>query len=165
MSQPQRHVTRILLVLIAVMTTAVPAVAQSVSDRPSSDALVGESLLRSTSALAVSGAAEVPVVVSQRRSLTLPALQVTFGALQIMDMVSTARGLNAGLTEANPVMRGVAGRPMALATVKAGATATTLLLVNRVARHNRGAAIVTMVALNAAYAVVVARNTRALRSH
>jgi hypothetical protein len=92
----------------------------------------------------------------------LPALQVSFGALQIMDVVSTRRALNAGLTEGNTVMRGVVDRPLAVAAVKVGATAATVFLVNRVARKNRAAAILTMVAINSAYTFVVVRNIRAV---
>lgn len=168
MPQVHKHVGRVrvgLTCLICVMTTAVPAVAQSASSVPTSDARVAGSLLASTSSVAMSSAPATPVSVAPRRSLTLPALQVSFGALQVMDVVSTVRGLNAGLTEANVVMRGIAGRPMALAAVKAGAATASVLLVNRMARRNRAAAIATMAALNTAYLLVVVRNMQALRSH
>lgn len=167
--QVHTHVGRVrvgLTCLICVMTTAVPAVAQSASGVPTSDARVAGSLLASTSSVATMSSAPVtPVGVAPRRSLTLPALQVSFGALQVMDVVSTVRGLNAGLTEANVVMRGIAGRPMALAAVKAGAATASVLLVNRMARRNRAAAIATMAALNTAYSLVVVRNMQAIRSH
>jgi hypothetical protein len=106
--------------------------------------------------------AAVPADISPRPSLILPALQVSFGALQVMDVVSTARALNAGLSEGNAAMRGVVERPLAMAAVKVGATAATVFLVNRVARKNRAAAIFTMVAINSAYSFVVVRNIRAV---
>jgi hypothetical protein len=59
-------------------------------------------------------------------------------------------------------MRGVVERPLAIAAVKAGSVAATVFLVNRVARKNRAAAILTMVAINSAYSVVVVRNLRAV---
>jgi hypothetical protein len=142
----QRSVTRVVLVLSCVLIGVSPAIAQS------------ESAL----SIPADATAAAPASVSPRPSLTLPALQVSFGALQIMDVVSTRRALNAGLTEANTAMRGVVDRPLAVAAVKAGATATTIYLVNRIARKNRAAAILTMVAINSAYSFVVVRNIRAV---
>ena len=146
MFELQRSFTRVVLVLSCVLIGVSPAVAQS------------------ESGLAISAdvAAAAPAV-SPRPSLTLPALQVSFGALQILDVVSTTRALNAGLTEGNTAMRGVVDRPLAVAAVKAGSTAATIYLVNRVARKNRAAAILTMLAINSAYSVVVVHNFRAVR--
>jgi hypothetical protein len=146
-SELQRSFTRVVLVLSCVLIGVSPAVAQSESGL-------------SISADATSA---VPASNSSRPSLTLPALQVSFGALQIMDVVSTTRALNAGLSEGNAAMRGVVERPLAVAAVKAGATAATVFLVNRMARKNRAAAILTMVAINSAYSVVVVRNFQAVR--
>jgi len=145
-SELQRYFTRVVLVLSCVVVGASPAVAQSESGL----------------SISADAAAAAPAGISSRPSLTLPALQVTFGALQIMDVVSTRRALNAGLTEGNTAMRGVVDRPLAVAAVKVGATAATIFLVNRVARKNRAAAILTMVAINSAYSFVVVRNIRAV---
>jgi len=143
----QRSFTRAVLVLSCVLIGVSPAIAQSESGL----------------SISPDATAAVPAGMSPRPSLTLPALQVSFGALQIMDVVSTTRALNAGLTEGNTAMRGVVDRPLAVAAVKAGATAATIFLVNRVARKNRAAAILTMVAINSAYSVVVVHNFRAVR--
>ena len=97
-----------------------------------------------------------------RSSPTLTALQVSFAALQLMDVVSTLRGINAGFTESNPLVRGLAAHPAAMVAVKAGETAATIFLSRRMARKNRVATIVTMAALNSVYSVVVARNLRAV---
>jgi hypothetical protein len=145
-SELQRCFTRVVLVLSCVLIGVSPAVAQSESGL----------------SIPADATAAVPAGISPRPSLTLPALQVSFGALQIMDVVSTRRALNAGLSEGNAVMRGVVDRPLAVAAVKAGATAATVFLVNRVARKNRAAAILTMVAINSAYSFVVVRNIRAV---
>jgi hypothetical protein len=145
-SELQRSLTRVVMVLSCVLIGVSPAVAQSES---------GLSISADVTAAA-------PAAISSRPSLILPALQVSFGALQIMDVVSTRRALNAGLTEGNTVMRGVVHRPLAVAAVKVGATAATVFLVNRVARKNRAAALLTMVAINSAYSVVVVRNIRAV---
>jgi hypothetical protein len=145
-SELQRYFTRVVLVLSCVLIGVSPAIAQSESGL----------------SIPADATAAVPAGISPRPSLTLPALQVTFGALQIMDVVSTRRALNAGLSEGNTVMRGVVDRPLAVAAVKVGATAATVFLVNRVARKNRAAAILTMVAINSAYSFVVVRNIRAV---
>jgi len=77
---------------------------------------------------------------------------------QALDVVSTMRAIERGHTETNPLMRDVAGRPAAMVAVKAGSTAATVWLVRRLAKRNRVAAVATMVAIDAAYAAVVARN-------
>jgi hypothetical protein len=112
-------------------------------------------------------ASEVPPVapvdtVAAHQSTTLTALHISFGALQFMDALSTVRGINAGLSESHPLMRGLVGHPAAMVAVKAGAGATTILLTRRMARKNRVAALITMAGVNSAYAVVVARNLRAV---
>jgi hypothetical protein len=143
----QRSFTHVVLVLSCVLIGVSPAVAQS----------------ESSLSISADAAAAVPAGIPSRPSLALPALEVSFGALQIMDIVSTTRALNAGLTEGNTAMRGVVNRPLAVAAVKAGSTAATIFLVNRVARKSRAAAILTMFAINSAYSVVVVHNFRAVR--
>jgi hypothetical protein len=85
---------------------------------------------------------------------------VSFVGLEALDVFSTMRGIRHGHAEANPLMRGVAGSPMAMTAVKAGAAASTILLVRQVARKNRVAAIAMMAAMNTALSVVVVRNLR-----
>jgi hypothetical protein len=163
LSQFLLHAGRVLLGLLFVIGVTLPASAQSVSIAAVADTVVAKSLLAPAVA-AASGIDESPRAGTAPRALTLPMLQVSFGALEIMDVVTTMRALDAGLTEANVAVRGVADRPIALASVKAGAAAATLILVNRMARKNRRAAIITMIAVNAAYSATVIQNARALRN-
>lgn len=96
------------------------------------------------------------------RSVLLP-LYVSFATLQMLDVHSTSRALANGGVEANPVMRGVAGNPAALVAVKAGVTASTILLAEKVRSKSRVGAILLMAALNSTYATVVAHNYRVVR--
>lgn len=150
---------RFIVFAVAVMCLAAsarPAHAQSESRLVPAEALVGQALNASACDTTVAPQASAPT-----RSLVLPALQVSFAALQVMDVVSTTRALNAGLVEGNAAMRGIVDKPIALAAIKGGAAVATILITNRVARKNRAAAIATMIAVNTAYSVVVARNLQA----
>ena len=95
-------------------------------------------------------------------SVLLP-LYVSFAALQVLDAHSTRRALAVGGVEANPVIRSVAGSTAALVAVKAGVTASTILLSEKVRTKSRTGAILLMAALNSTYATVVAHNYRVVR--
>jgi hypothetical protein len=81
-------------------------------------------------------------------------------ALQIADVASTRRALEAGGREANPIVRGLADNTAAMLAIKAAATAGTIYLVERLWRKNRTAAVLLMAALNGTYAAIVAHNHR-----
>jgi hypothetical protein len=95
-----------------------------------------------------------------KRSPTFMAMQISFGALQVLEVVSTVRALNQGHQEGNALMRGVAGNPVALASVKGGAAVTTMLLARRVAKKNPLVAVAVMAAVNSAYSMIVVHNLR-----
>jgi hypothetical protein len=88
-------------------------------------------------------------------STALKALYGSYGALQTLDMVSTIQARNQGAREANPIMAGGYGQATATKVIMAAAT---LAAVRAIEKKNRKAAFVTMIALNAATAVVVANN-------
>jgi hypothetical protein len=88
----------------------------------------------------------------------LPALYVGFGALQVLDAHSTIRAVGAGHRERNPVMAPFAGNTGAMLAVKAATTAGTVYMAHRLARRHRLAATVLMIAMNGAYAAIVAAN-------
>jgi len=87
----------------------------------------------------------------------LSALYVSYGALQALDMVSTVQARNQGAREVNPIMGGSYGRATATKALLAAASMTAVRLV---AKKNRKSAFLTMVARNAATAVVVVSNYR-----
>jgi hypothetical protein len=93
----------------------------------------------------------------------LVPMYVSFAVLQALDVHSTTRALNAGASEGNPLMRGVAHQPAALMAVKAGGAASTIWLTHKLARRSKTGAFIVMAAVNSAYAMVVAHNYRAAR--
>ncbi len=93
----------------------------------------------------------------------LVPLYVSFAALQALDAHSTIRALNAGATEGNPIMAGLAGKPAAFVAVKTGLAASTIFLAEKVRVKSRGAAVALMAVLNSVYATIVARNYRVPR--
>lgn len=98
-----------------------------------------------------------------RRPASLPALYVSFGVLQGVDLWQTNRLIDRGVPEGNPVMAWGAGHPAGMFAIKAATTVSTVYFVERLwKRDHRVAAIVTMVAINAATTAVVAHNARQL---
>ena len=92
------------------------------------------------------------------RPAALPPLYIMFASLQVLDFDSTRDAMARGYTESNPVLRPVADNGGALMLVKVGATAATIIAVEKLWKRNRVAAVVTMVAVNTGYAVIVANN-------
>lgn len=96
--------------------------------------------------------------ISKRPAILLP-MYVSFGALQGLDYVSTTRAIASGAgREANPMMKGVVGNRAAFLAAKAGATAGTVWLSERMRKKHPVRAVVFMVATNAAMAAIVAHN-------
>jgi hypothetical protein len=87
----------------------------------------------------------------------LGPLYVSFAALQLLDAHST---LTSGAREANPVVQPFVARPVAFVALKTATAVGTVYIAERLWRRDRKKALVLMVAVNAAYAAVVARNYR-----
>jgi hypothetical protein len=105
----------------------------------------------------------LPASEAPERPASLVPLYVSFSALQMLDAHSTFQGLSRGARETNPLMSGVAGSPAGLIAVKAGATAGTIYLAEKLWKRNRKAAIATMIGANIAYGFVVSHNYRVAR--
>jgi hypothetical protein len=96
---------------------------------------------------------------SRPRPRSLLPMYASFATLQALDYHSTTTALSSGAArEANPLMRGVADNPAAFAAVKAGATAGTIWIAERMRKKHPAGAVVFMLASNAAMAAVVAHN-------
>jgi hypothetical protein len=105
-----------------------------------------------------------PAISTSRGSILL-GLYVSNIALNAYDGFSTAAALQHGGVEANPFMKGVAGNPMALWGVKAGMTAASIVIAERLwRRHHRGQAIGMMIAMNGIMTAVAMNNASVLRS-
>ena len=93
------------------------------------------------------------------RPRALAPLYVSFATLQALDVHSTLRALDGGSArEANPILGAAAGSPAAMIALKAGAGAGLIYASERLWKRNRVAAVAMMVAVNSAYAIVVAHN-------
>ncbi len=96
-----------------------------------------------------------------KRPGILPPLYLSFAALQFLDLDSTNKALARGYSEANPVMAQVVHHRGAAWAVKAATTTVTIVAAERLWRKNhRTAAVLTMIAANVGYALVVSNNYR-----
>jgi hypothetical protein len=78
---------------------------------------------------------------------------------QALDAHSTYSALHHNnVVEANPLMKGMAEHATALVAVKAGVAAAIVYSTEKLARRHRFAAFATALAVNSAYAMLVARN-------
>ena len=87
-------------------------------------------------------------------------LIASFGALQVLDAHSTSKALNNGAREANPVMAGIGSNKAVLYAVKGVSFAATAYFTERLGKKHPKKAVLLMVALNSAYAGIVAHNYR-----
>lgn len=86
------------------------------------------------------------------------ALFVSTAVLQALDYHSTMRARANGAIEANPLMATLTNHRLAFATAKGAVAASTILLSRHLAKKNKLAAALTLVAVNSAYAMVVSQN-------
>jgi hypothetical protein len=95
---------------------------------------------------------------SSALTATLAGLYASTVTLQMLDVRSTYAVIGRGGAEGNPVMAGVVQNKGSFIALKAGLAASTILAAHQLAKHNKVAAVVTLVALNCTYASVVAHN-------
>jgi hypothetical protein len=115
-------------------------------------------LLARTAGAAIAEAAQSDFDLG-RPPLLVP-MYVSLIALQSADAALTVRGLDLGLRERNPLMRGGVG----MTVTKVLGTATVMLVTEKMWRRNRLAAIATIVAANMVSGAVVWHNARLVGS-
>ena len=96
---------------------------------------------------------------TERPKLLVP-MYIAFAGLQVLDAHSTIRAVDRGYLEANPLVAPSTRNRTAMVAVKVAATASVIACSERLWRHNRVAAVVALVAINGAYAAIVAHNYR-----
>ena len=106
-----------------------------------------------------SAAAQRSPVTTERPAPLIP-LYVSFGALQVLDVHSTRRGVDVGATELNGLVRAVGVSGPGMFALKAAATAGIIHLTEKAWKKNPVAAVVVMVGANLAYAAIVSNNYR-----
>jgi hypothetical protein len=99
------------------------------------------------------------------RPVLLTALYGSFVGLQVLDIDSTMRAVRSGAgQEGNPALQSIVGSSGALVGVKAGTTASVILVCERLRKeHHPLAAVLLMIGVNSAYATISARNYSALQ--
>jgi hypothetical protein len=107
--------------------------------------------------------AGVPIVQPYRRIETgqsplLMSLYVSTAFTQALDIHSTLKALGRGGVETNPMLSGLTGNRGAFVAVKAAVAAGSIYAASRLAKRNKVAAIVSMVAINTAYGFVAYHN-------
>jgi hypothetical protein len=168
---------RTLIAALFVALGATPAVAQEIPDPRTTIApalpnrAVDRSAEQARAAVAADdssqGEAQAPSLrprFGERAGTTLMvSLYATTATMQALDVHSTLRALDRGALEANPIMgRLVHNRPAFIATKAAVATGT-ILVARQVAKRNKIAAAVTLIAINSAYAYVAHHNYKVAR--
>jgi hypothetical protein len=89
----------------------------------------------------------------------LTPMHIATVTMQMLDAHSTYSAIHdARIVEANPLMRSLAEKPATLLAVKAGVAAAIVYSTEKLAKRHRVAAFVSALAVNSAYAMLVARN-------
>jgi hypothetical protein len=131
------------------------------SDEPKTPDAPLQTAITRTAKTAAPTLAPWAVLRSEKRPASLTTLYGLYAALQVLDVVSTRRALDAGAREVNPLMR--RGNLAAVIGVKAAAGSATIYFAERMWRKNKVGAIAVMAALNGASAIIVARNQQHAR--
>ena len=140
------------------------------SDRVLSPALLAASNTTPASTPAVD-APQIPFNILHGRpesqhSTSMLALYASTAVMQALDVHSSLMAFSRGAVEGNPMMAGAASHKPVFIALKAGIAATTIMAAKQIARRHKVAAVVTLVAINSAYAFVASHNyqlARALR--
>ena len=172
---------RTTVALMLTLLAAIPAAAaghETGSVEPESQAAVGASpfvaAAMSAKKTSITSAESVavdidwsrpPVKAGLRRGAALPMLYVSLTGLNAYDAYSTTSGISKGASESNPLMRGAARNPAAIWAIKAGVTAGTITMAERLWRSDkRVQAVTVMIISNGMMAAVAARNASVLRT-
>ncbi|HUE86838.1 MAG TPA: DUF5658 family protein [Vicinamibacterales bacterium] len=155
------HAARVVVATMLLLGLTVPAFSQGLVTPPTAvrtDAAAIE--VAAAPRLTWTAPSVEPTIVVQKRPGALMSLYVTAGALQVMDLYTTSRGLAAGAHETNPLIaKGNAGTTIAL---KATTTALGIVIAEKMWKKNKAGAILTMLAANVVTAAVVANNYRVI---
>lgn len=93
----------------------------------------------------------------------LKSLYASTAVMQGLDVHSTLKAFSAGAVEGNPIMSGVTKNRAAFMATKAAVAAVTILATRKIAKKNKVAAVITLIAVNSAYAMIVNHNYKLAR--
>ena len=149
-------------VVVVSLLAVAPLAAQEAEPLRLNAAVINAAAIGSTPDVPA-GAVDDRFVVRARRPGALIPLYVSFGALQVLDLHSTAGGLGRGAVEANPIVRPFVNSQFGMVALKAAGTAGVILASEQMWKKNKAAAVVFMVASNSAMTWVVQHNYRIAR--
>jgi hypothetical protein len=90
----------------------------------------------------------------------LSSLYISTAVMQGLDLHSTFAALSHGAVEANPMVSPISSHPVAFVAAKSAVAVTTIYAAHRLSKRHKTAAAGMLVAVNSAYAVIVAHNYR-----
>ena len=166
------------LVGLAMLVLGLPAFAPSALAQDAAPARIELSttdftpaLLRASASPAVrlTDVDQLPMapIVSQRPkfggSNLLKSLYASTAVMQGLDVHSTLKAFSTGAVEGNPIMSGVTKNRAAFIATKAAVAAVTILATRKIAKKNKVAAVITLIAVNSAYAMIVNHNYKLAR--
>lgn len=93
----------------------------------------------------------------------MTSLYASTAVMQALDVHSTLRALDRGAVEANPLMTGAARNKATFIALKAGVAFSTVMAARNMSKRNKVAAVLTLVAINSAYAMIVNHNYKVAR--
>lgn len=93
----------------------------------------------------------------------LGSLYASTAIMQALDVHSTILALDRGAVEANPLMSGITKNKAVFIATKAAVATSMVFAARSMAKRNKVAAVITLVALNSAYAMVVQHNYKVAR--
>lgn len=166
------------LVALVMLVLGLPAFASSALAQDAVPARIELSTTDFTPALLLGSAApavrltdvdQLPMapIVPQRPkfggSNLLKSLYASTAVMQGLDVHSTLKAFSAGAVEGNPIMSGVTKNRAAFIATKAAVAAVTILATRKIAKKNKVAAVITLIAVNSAYAMIVNHNYKLAR--
>ena len=157
-----------LVVGFTLMLQARPAAGQDLAleriGAPSTEATLSLMNASTLAAIRLANIDQLPIspIVPQRPKAPggalMNSLYVSTAVVQVLDLHSTLKAFGAGATEGNPLMAGVTRNPATFAVTKAAVAAGTIFAAQKLAKKNKVAAVITLVAVNSAYAMIVSHN-------
>lgn len=93
----------------------------------------------------------------------MTSLYASTAVMQVLDVHSTLLALDRGAVEANPLMSGASRHKAAFIALKAGVAFSTVMAARNMSKRNKVAAVLTLVAINSAYAMIVNHNYKVAR--
>ena len=161
----RRFATAVLVTIVsAAPTFATSASAQTPTPGAFADAVAVASAIQFAEQASAPAPRALPRTDVKWQTPVLASLQAATIATQMLDVHSTYKALNAGATEANPMMGGLVKNPAAFIGVKAAVGAGLVYATHRLGQRNKAAAIAVAAAVNSAYLMIASHNYKVARS-